>query len=1233
MAASSSSTINIDQNEIRAYRTESVPIQVTTICLTKENYLKWSVAITMGIAGRCRIAYVNGSKVEPATNRMAWDTWFLEDNQAKTWIVNSVSSDIQTLILCKKTARDVWIILKQMYGQKKRKVHVYQLMKDVYALRQRDLSVADFYAALKSKWFLIMKSIEDVYSCVEAEEQRRLVSTWGKRDHISYNERSALVSRGPGSAPKPLRHYKKTDHTVDFCWDLHPEKRGNRGRSSNGKTTVSEETKSSEGKASIFAKQIRELRAYLGRIDVNQVEASDEKKANHALAIVGDKGNSCVGEWIVDSGATYHMTGHGYRGGLGTLGGFSSLSLYLISLMCTWLPSPKVVEVPASVVRWPPYCFSATVIIACCAAAAVVDSCAAAVVSSCAAAVAVWIVTAWIVAAWVVAAWVVAVAASCCAVAFRCRRGPCYAVAFCLLPPFAPVAPSLLFLAPAIAPTRRRLSGANRCLLGVSCHRLSDCRSPPPSSLPLTASPVLSARHSLLVADCHHCSTRRLLSLLRLLHPVVACAPCSPPVLLCSARSSLLSAAPCSASPALCSPPAPCFPPPLPALRRRCSAPPVLSAAAPSVLPSVACSVWRSPQRRLCSTTAPPDQRPVTLPFSLLSFTQQPSRPGLDSVYESAKNQMLTSPSIPPIDEAYSRLSRIPISAVTVPDTSSAMFATRGRGVPFFARGRGGRGRGNAPSRPVCQFCNRIGHTVDKCWQKHGRPVFANQTVSTDSLEQPKPPHTASSSELRVDDILSQLRNLIGDRAHQVPDLSTSTVATTASASSSGMYFADPVCTATDWIIDSGVSTHLYGDKSQFTTYIHTPLGRSVILADGKYSIVVGHGEFEAIYQRRTKPIEPAHGAPVPSPNMPKVIPKHTSSADNTLCDADTGDSPEHAPGPDINELDMPIAQRKGTRSCTLHPISDFVNYLSWSAALEIGITSRGRLSYITGDKPAPLKSDPQWETWALVDSQVKVWIISSVSSNIQPLILRKPTSFDMWTVLAKMYGRKKRHLRTYQIKQSIYSLTQGDLSVAAYYVALKTKWEELDYHVTDEWKCGSDHSLHWEKEWMDHTFLFLGALWDEFEPLRSQILNGDEILGIKEVYARVELEEQRRQVMHLTTGSVPSAFVSRASGTGQRPTRCCTHCNKLGHSADFCWDLHPEKRLVRGQPPSGRRNPSLSDSSQGTPSSGVKTTKLSPDQLKELQAYIGRLSTTPEESSTSDGAQLTQALVASSDQ
>ncbi|KAF3778952.1 hypothetical protein EJ110_NYTH42416 [Nymphaea thermarum] len=202
---------------------------VITLRLTKENYFMWSAAMTMGIAGRGRIAYIDGRNPEPAMTSGVWDTWFLEDNQVKTWIVNSVSADIQPLILWKKTARDMWVILEQI--------------------------------------------IEDVYSCIEAEEQRRLVTTEGKKDLMPYHERSALVSRGPGGTTISLRrctYCNKTGHTVDYCWDLHPEKKGNKGRSSIGKTPMSEVPKSSGDKVSIFADQIRELRAYLGRIDVNQ---------------------------------------------------------------------------------------------------------------------------------------------------------------------------------------------------------------------------------------------------------------------------------------------------------------------------------------------------------------------------------------------------------------------------------------------------------------------------------------------------------------------------------------------------------------------------------------------------------------------------------------------------------------------------------------------------------------------------------------------------------------------------------------------------------------------------------------------------------------------------------------------------------------------------------------------------------------------------------------------------
>ncbi|KAF3772074.1 hypothetical protein EJ110_NYTH57733 [Nymphaea thermarum] len=232
--SSSSSSVNTNLPDVTSTRSDHVPVQVTTIQLNKENYSRWSPAITMGIAGQGRIAYVNGRKVEPAADSMAWDTWFLEDNQVKTWIVNSVSPDIQPLILRKKTARDMWIILEQI---------------------------------------------------VEAEEQRRMLSIGRKGE-----EQSAYVSRAPVGTPRSSRkctHCKKIGHTRDFCWDLHPEKNDSRGKPSSGRKHVSSATSMSDDKGSISAEQIRELRAYLSKIDVGQADTPDEVKINQALAVSG----------------------------------------------------------------------------------------------------------------------------------------------------------------------------------------------------------------------------------------------------------------------------------------------------------------------------------------------------------------------------------------------------------------------------------------------------------------------------------------------------------------------------------------------------------------------------------------------------------------------------------------------------------------------------------------------------------------------------------------------------------------------------------------------------------------------------------------------------------------------------------------------------------------------------------------------------------------------------------
>ncbi|KAF3773186.1 hypothetical protein EJ110_NYTH55910, partial [Nymphaea thermarum] len=297
-------------------------------------------------------------------------------------------------------------------------------------------------------------------------------------------------------------------------------------------------------------------------------------------------------------------------------------------------------------------------------------------------------------------------------------------------------------------------------------------------------------------------------------------------------------------------------------------------------------------------------------------------------------------------------------------------------------------------------------------------------------------------------------------------------------------------------------------------------------------------------------------------------------------------------------------------------------NYLQWSAAITVGIAGRGRIAYVNGIKVEPVEGSIACDMWYLEDNQVKMWIINSVSSEIQPLILRKKTAMDMWVILEHMYGQKKRKVRVYQLMRDVYSLRQRTRSVAEFYAALKSKWEDLDYHSDLTWKCPQDQMQYMTKEWGNRVFLFLSGLNDDYENIRSQILNSDESFSIEDVYARVEAEEQRKLVSNDRRGEEQSAFLSRASVGSSRSFRKCTHCKKLGHTIDFCWDLHPEKKKSKGRPSASKQ----SDSSVTGPSD--RKGSFSAEQLRELRAYLSQADGGQTEKS--DDVKGNQALVVS---
>ena len=183
---------------------------------------------------------------------------------------------------------------------------------------------------------------------------------------------------------------------------------------------------------------------------------------------------------------------------------------------------------------------------------------------------------------------------------------------------------------------------------------------------------------------------------------------------------------------------------------------------------------------------------------------------GLRPDLEPVRDQILGSSSVPSLDDVFARLLRIS-STQTLPsdsisDSSVLVSHTTSRG------GRSGnRGRGQCPH---CTYCNKLGHTRDRCYQLHGRPPRTAHVAQSSDSPLPQPP-SSSASQASVASV-AQLGNASACLTH---------------TSSLG-----------PWILDSGASDHLSGNKDLFSSITTTSALPNVTLANGSQTVAKGIG-------------------------------------------------------------------------------------------------------------------------------------------------------------------------------------------------------------------------------------------------------------------------------------------------------------------------------------------------------------------------------------------------------
>ncbi|RVX19942.1 Retrovirus-related Pol polyprotein from transposon TNT 1-94 [Vitis vinifera] len=186
---------------------------------------------------------------------------------------------------------------------------------------------------------------------------------------------------------------------------------------------------------------------------------------------------------------------------------------------------------------------------------------------------------------------------------------------------------------------------------------------------------------------------------------------------------------------------------------------------------------------------------------------------GLRPDLEPIRDQILGSSLVSSLDDVFARLLRISSTQTLPSDSTSDSFVLVSQTTSLGGRS-GTRGRGQ---RPHCTYCNKLGHTRDRCYQLHERPPRTAHMAQSSDSPLPQPPSSSAS---------------------QTSQASIASVAQSGNASTCLTHTSS----LGPWILDCGASDHLSGNKHLFSSITTTSTLPTVTLANGSQTMAKGIG-------------------------------------------------------------------------------------------------------------------------------------------------------------------------------------------------------------------------------------------------------------------------------------------------------------------------------------------------------------------------------------------------------
>ncbi|KAF7837533.1 uncharacterized protein G2W53_006015 [Senna tora] len=363
--------MNYRKDPFYLHPSDTSGVQLIPNQLTQENYMVWKRSMMIALKTKNKLGFVDGSILQPADRKSdEYLIWSFVDSAVIGWLLHSMNKELHEAFMFTPTARQIWKELEEKYGQCNRPqlLHVKKMLANLervnkaYDQIQESNYVHQFLMGLGEAYenvvdnVLLMEPIPSynkVYAMVARVERQMSISSQAaveanallakavdQKINVASGGRFSSYDRKKEKASKYCTTCNKTGHTEESCFkktgvpDWYKELKLQRGKKT-GENVYAVFNENNAGEKQKIDREDRKVMTELIQEEIKRMMAGKATgvsggdttsspspvNASYFADFAGnivlthhdffnsDSYDKTKVKWIVDSGASCHVTG------------------------------------------------------------------------------------------------------------------------------------------------------------------------------------------------------------------------------------------------------------------------------------------------------------------------------------------------------------------------------------------------------------------------------------------------------------------------------------------------------------------------------------------------------------------------------------------------------------------------------------------------------------------------------------------------------------------------------------------------------------------------------------------------------------------------------------------------------------------------------------------------------------------------------------------------------------